>query len=407
MNRDATTADDQQRTPHGGASLAVAQLVETLGLGGAERLAVQIANALAVAGHRSHLLVLGGPGPLSAQIDPAVQVVYLQHERAPIGRPWRFLASIRRGYGLLVDQVARHQLAVVQSHLPGANFWGLVLALRRRCRVVVTVHNNREFDYGDRDHPLRATLRRRAYRLMLRHCTATVAVSAEVASSLLREVGARPGEDRRLVVVPNGVEQPPPLDPAARTAIRERFGVDPATLLLLAAGRHSEQKNFRTLIDAAALLRDRGLDFRLVIAGDGTLRPAHQEQAARLRLGGHVAFPGNLDDLPRVMQAVDGFVLPSLWEGLPLVLLEALAAGAPVVGTRIAGVREVVTDERDGLLVEPGDAQALADAIARLQDPGLRARLRAAGLELVRREYAFDRVVARLVDLYRGGPDAR
>lgn len=396
MNGRPDDRGSRDRTP-----LRIAQLIETLGMGGAERLAVQIANALAAAGHRSHLLVLTGPGPLSGQIDPAVQVAYLHCTRAPLKQTWRFATTIRQGSQLLNDQITRHELAIVQSHLPGANFWGLLLALRHRCAVIATVHNNREFDYGDQDNVLRARLRRRAYRLMLRRCAAVVAVSQQVAASLLAEVGARPKDERRLVVVPNGVNEPPPLFAADRKAIRQRFGCAEEELLLLAAGRHTEQKNFQALVKAAAILRDRGVPYRLAIAGDGPLREAHEKQAGRLALGGRVLFPGNLDDLQRVMQAADGFVLPSLWEGLPLVLLEALAAGVPVVGSRIAGIQDVVTDEVDSLLVAPADEAALAAALARLQDPQLRQRLRAAGLELARREYGFARVVSRLETIYR------
>ncbi len=394
------------------APLRVAQLVETLAMGGAERLAVQIAGARAEAGDHSLILVLGGPGPLAAQVDPRVGVRYLQLERASITRPLRFLASLRHGSRALREEVRREGLQIVQSHLPNANFWGLLLALRDPVAVIPTVHNNNEFYYGEMTPPrVRSRLRRLAYRAMLRRCAAVVAVSEQVARSLLREVGARGDRARRLRVVPNGVAIPAAPDPAAVAAIRARFGCRDGEILVLAAGRHSEQKNFQALIAAAAVLRGRGAAFRMVIAGEGERRDAHQAQVASLRLADRVLLPGNVSDLTQVMQAADAFALPSLWEGLPLVLLEALAAGAPVVGSDIDGVREVIADGETGLLCAADDPGALADALLRLQDPALRARLRSAGLALVRRTYAFERVNAQLDDLYRsvvrGGPSTR
>lgn len=384
------------------APLRVAQLVESLKVGGAERLAVQIAGARARAGDRSLLLVLNGPGPLAEQVDPDVTLRYLRLERASVMRPARFLASLRHGLAALRAEVRRENLQVIQSHLPDANFWGLLLALRQRVAVIPTVHNNNEFHYSDMaPPPVRSRLRRLAYRLMLHRCAAMVAVSNQVAASLLQEIGASRREARKLHVVPNGVGEPQPLAPAARAALRRRCGVEAGELLVLAAGRHSEQKNFRVLIAAAAELRDRGIALRLVIAGDGELRPMHQALIDERGLDGLVQLPGNLSDLEQVMQAADVFVLPSLWEGLPLVLLEAMACGAAVVGSNIDGIREVVTDGQTGLLCALNDPGALARALMRLQDPQLRARLGQGGLDLVRRRYSFARVDEQLADLYR------
>ncbi|MBE0565298.1 MAG: glycosyltransferase, partial [Krumholzibacteria bacterium] len=119
-------------------------------------------------------------------------------------------------------------------------------------------------------------------------------------------------------------------------------------------------------------------------------------------LGDRVLMPGNLADLDRVMGAADVFVMSSLWEGLPLVLLEAMAAGLPVVAYAIDGVREVVSDGASGLTVPAGEAGALADALAALaRDPGLRQRLGAGAGAVVRERYSFDALVDGLEACYR------
>jgi glycosyltransferase involved in cell wall biosynthesis len=290
----------------------------------------------------------------------------------------------------------------MQTHLPGANFWGLLLQLNGQATCIPTIHNNREFDYGNADHTLRAWFRRSAYRLMMKRCPAVVAVSKLVMESMAEQLDLKPDEADTMVVVPNGVPLPDPIDDATRCDIRTRFDCPDNVPLLVAAGRHTEQKNFRVLIEAAALLKDRGTDFRLVLAGEGELWADHKDLIDRLNLVDLVLMPGNIADLGQIMQEADLFILPSLWEGLPLVLLEAMAAECAVVGTRIAGIDEVLHDDSTGRIVEPDNAMELAGAIGELMaSPDDRQRLAANARALVESDYSFDRVGRDLGELYR------
>ncbi|MFN2369679.1 MAG: glycosyltransferase [Candidatus Krumholzibacteriia bacterium] len=162
-----------------GRPLCVAQFIETMNVGGAEHLAVKVAGALAARGHASHLIVATGPGPLSARIDPAVRTHYLGFVRASVRNPAAFAWSVGRGLRRLGSVIRAEGVEVVQTHLPGANFWGLVLALRGVCGVVATVHNNEEFRYGDDDSRILRSARRAAYGQIVRRC-GVVAVSAAV-----------------------------------------------------------------------------------------------------------------------------------------------------------------------------------------------------------------------------------
>ncbi len=164
-------------------------------MGGAEWLAVQIANARAAAGDRSYLYVMTGEGELSARVAPDVRIRYLRLPSAPpssIRLPSRPL--LRADGDCCRDQIARDGIEIVQSHLPGANYWGLLLQMRGTCAVIPTIHNNQEFRYGREDQVWRAKLRRRAYVEMLRRCPAVVAVSEEVRASLGADLGLSPGE---------------------------------------------------------------------------------------------------------------------------------------------------------------------------------------------------------------------
>ncbi len=381
--------------------LRTAQLIETLEMGGAENLAVQIANSLATAGHVSHLYVMTGPGPLSARIEPQVQVEYLRCALAPFGRPWRLFRSIVKGYRRLSQRVQADGVELVQTHLPRANFWGLLLAMRRRCQVVATVHNNQEFLYGDADNPLRARLRREAYRRILLRCSATVAVSDEVRLSLINQLGIAAGHAQRLVTITNGVDIPPIATATERQAIRSRYGIPIEVPLVLAAGRLTAQKNFAILVGCAARLRDQGIPCRFLIAGEGPLGPDLESLIAAQDLTEMVVLPGNVPDLGVLMHGAEVFALPSLWEGMPLVLLEAMAHSLPVVGSRIKGVAEVVEAGTSGLLVDPGDTAAFTEALASLlQSPARRQRYGAAGRAVVQKMYSFDRVAAEVEALY-------
>ncbi len=148
--------------------------------------------------------------------------------------------------------------------------------------------------------------------------------------------------------------------------------------LVLAAGRLAAQKGFGTLLEAAPLWRDMQPEPLLVIAGEGPLEAGLKSQAARLRLDAR--FLGHRDDVPALLAAAAVFVLPSVWEGQPLILQEALRAGVPIVATRAGGTPELTGDDA-ALLVPAGDARRLADAVRSvLTDPALAARLRQAAV---------------------------
>jgi len=174
---------------------------------------------------------------------------------------------------------------------------------------------------------------------------------------------------------------------------------DPARPVVLAAGRLATQKGFGTLLEAAALWRDIQPEPLLVIAGDGPLEASLKSQATRLGLDAR--FPGHRDDIPALLAAAAVFVLPSVWEGQPLILQEALRAGAPIVATRVGGT-PVLTGEDAALLVPPGDAPRLAEAVrAVLTDEVLAARLRKAAAARGRALPGEDAAVAAALAEYK------
>jgi glycosyltransferase involved in cell wall biosynthesis len=383
------------------APVVSAQLVESLIVGGAETLAARVATARAAAGAGSWLYSLRRGGPLADRIQPPARLRELGLARESIRRPAAMLASVRAGRRALLDHLRHDGVEVVQTHLPEANFWGLLLALGRALPTVATVHSNDEFHYGPDDGPVRRALRRRAYRLLLQRCDAVVAVSEAVRDSLAEQLGLDARGAEAITVIPNAVDVPAPLPAAERAAVRAALGVGPDEILLLGAGRLTALKSFGDLVAVTVRLRAAGHPVRAVIAGEGEERAALEGAIATSGAPDAVQLLGLRDDLDRLYQAADLFVLTSRWEGLPLVALEAMAAGCPFVGYRIAGTADLVTDGRDGVLAPVADTAALADAIAALiADPSRCRALAAAGGDLVRSRYDFREAVARLDALY-------
>lgn len=396
----ATAAAGAGRPAARRAAPAVGQLLSTAEMGGSEVYAALLANAHAAAGGRSEVLVLGEPGPVSRRFDERVGVHHLGYRRASLRRPFAFAVSVLAGYRLLSRAVRRHGIAVLQTHLPDTNLWGLALCLTGRCRVVVTIHNNAFLPtsggtaFGDRTRLV-------AYRLILRRCAAVVCVSESVRRSLLDTLRVPESAAGRVTVVTNGVPIPPPPTEAQRRQVRARHGVGEDQVWIVMAGRLTEAKNPACLLEALALLPDLRPRLRVLIAGEGHLRPELEALVERHGLAPVVSLPGNRDDLGQIMAAADLLAMPSRWEGVPMVLLEALARGLPVVGTRIPGLADVVEDGRHGILVEIDSPGPLALALrALVEDAARRRRMAEACLALARERYDFDRVYGALRRIY-------
>jgi teichuronic acid biosynthesis glycosyltransferase TuaC len=208
---------------------------------------------------------------------------------------------------------------------------------------------------------------------------------------------------RPITVVPNGADARVFMPRDAREA-RERIGIPGDGPVVSYVGKLVPRKGVDTLIEAMGLLATEGADApRLVMAGIGGLREPLEARAGELGIGDRVTWLGKVphDDVGWVMATGDVFVLPSLSEGLPTVVCEAMACGLPVVATAVDGTPEIVDDPATGLLVEPHDARGLADALRRvLDDAGLRAAMGAEALRRSEADYTWEANARRMEDVY-------
>jgi glycosyltransferase involved in cell wall biosynthesis len=203
-----------------------------------------------------------------------------------------------------------------------------------------------------------------------------------------------PGLSKRMTVVLNGIDlvrfsSAAPID-------TKQFGVPAGAPVCVMVARFYPPKDQKTLINAAALIP--GL--HVLLAGEGDLEQAMRDHAARKGVADRVHFLGYRDDIHALVKACDVYVYSSHFEGMPLAVAEAMACGAPVVGSNVDGVNEIVQDKKSGLLFESGNEKDLAEKIGVvLRDAGVRAALRSGSLARSK-DFSLDTMVTRLLSLY-------
>jgi glycosyltransferase involved in cell wall biosynthesis len=291
----------------------------------------------------------------------------------------------------LIGLLRRGSYDVVHVHGFPSLYWvALASCLVRGPRYVMTEHNvtNRR-----RDLPWLRPVERWVYGRYSR----IVAVSQEVSTSL---VDWLPQVASKVRVIHNGVP-PASFDDRAekRAEARADLGVLHDQPVLLFVGGLHYRKGADVLIRAVA---DPSLSAcRLLVCGEGELADDLRASAAELGLGNRVRFLGYRRDVPALMAAADLFVLPSRWEGCPVVILEAMAVGLPIVATAVGGVPELIRGGQEGLLVLPEDSVALAEAIQRLLgDPQLADRLGNQAKARAKREFSADRAAQKMAAFY-------
>ncbi len=345
-------------------------------VGGTERVVWELATRLPPSRFDVHLWLSPAPAlDEFAQALEAAGFVVSRVEEIDSCWDWKgMLATWRLLRSLKPDLVHVHHV------WPAADRYLAMLVRAAGIRRFVVTEHIVGFAHSDGQRVLK--------RNELARADAVTAVCGAIADTLVRDYGV---PRSRVRIVPNGADLP---DDAAEAeparAWRDRFAATLIRPLWVVVGRLEEQKGHAVLFQSLATLRQRGLDFTLAVAGDGSLRTSLEQEAEALGLSNRVRFVGALDDAGSLLAAADAVVLPSHWEGLPLVLLEALVRGRPVVASDVGGVSEVMEHEVHGELVPAGDVTALADALERFHHRPDRAILFGrAGAELVRQSYTW------------------
>jgi glycosyltransferase involved in cell wall biosynthesis len=377
-------------TPAAVRPVRVLHVIDSLSIGGAEQLLVTFAGEAAAANCEMHVLPLRNPA--GSPILESLQ---------SLGVPVHSLGDVRlrdvQRFSALRSLVRQLGIDVVHTHLGLSNTWGTTAAKWAGVPCVATIHNVQ--DEAQRF----GGLKRRLQSFTLKYMTSEVIACAPQVATYVRNRMHVPA--RRVVQIPNAID----VDAFAHANAGNVVGVRQELLdgrsgpLVISVGTLQVAKGHDVLARAWPAVLEDFPEATLALIGrcddnEATVR----RHIAQLEIGESVRLVGPRSDIPAVYGAADAIVLPSRREGLPLTLLEALAAGKPVVASRVGGIPDVVKHGRDTLLVDPEKPAALAAAlISLLHDPALQQALAQEGEKTVRTGYSADRWVEKLVALYR------
>jgi len=315
----------------------------------------------------------------------------------PLAKRRRFdVASIPRLGGM----IRRHRVHIVHSHEFNGAFYACNAGLLAGAAQVNSWHIPplESFKQSFRRNRAIPWLTFRYYLFAMRFCRKVVTVSPELRRLVVE--GGVPADKVRFIPTAIDLETYAPSETARREA-RAELGIPDDVTVIGTAGRVQRQKNLLLFVEVARKLLDAGEKVRFLIVGDGTDRPAIERAAAELGVARDVFVTGWRRDVPRVMQAFDIFLLTSFSEGMPIVVLEAMALGRPVVGTDVGAMRQCVTAGETGLLAPSGDGEGLAREITGLlRDPERARRMGEAGRARVERDFTADAMVSRHLEVY-------
>jgi len=295
----------------------------------------------------------------------------------------------------LAGLLARERVGILQTHGLRSSAYGCLAGRLAGVPVIIaTIHNSLQ------DYPISAAKRwmyRAILRQVIRLANRIICVSEDLRQDMIARAACNPDQT---VTIYNGIDLTTLKPPSDRLAIRTEFRVGPGPLLVV-IGRLTEQKGHRYLVHALPQLLAEWPHLKCLIVGQGELEQTIVAEATRLGIGACCLFAGVRRDIPAILAGADLLVLPSVSEGFPFVLLEALAVGCPVVASRVNGVPELVEHASTGRLVPPRDSNALAREIREiLRDPARAAEMGRRGAQVVRDRFTADRMAAQTVTLF-------
>jgi glycosyltransferase involved in cell wall biosynthesis len=348
--------------------LSVMQIVLDLKRAGAQEVVRTLAEYLQKSGCKV-IVCAFADGPVRADIEKlGIKVEILKRPRYSVIFLPLFIVALLRIRRELANLVRTYQVDVAQTHiLQMLDFLVLSLRFGTSLQVVLWTFQNVEF-LPKHKHWLLKPKRfvyKWLYRLLARRADGFVAVSAQVHQAIMKQVG--PVEDK-IFTICNAVDLTPfePLRNSGKARLCTQLGLAPDACLIIIVGRLTKQKGHQYLIEAAPTIVAAYPNTHFLFVGEGELHDALQAQIQQINLMDHFHFLGVRDDVPHLLTAVDLFVQPSLWEGLSVALLEAMAAGKPIVATAVSGTTQAMVNGQTGLMVPITDSAALAKAIIQL-----------------------------------------
>jgi len=364
--------------------MEIAILTTGLAYGGAETQLVNLAISLKKRGWEVRVVSMLLPQAFTEELKEAGIPILTLNMRRGVADP--------RAVFRLVKILREWRPQILTSFMFHANLLGRIAGRLAGVPIVVSSIRNENFGGSRRDRVLRMTD-------WMGEISTT---NSNLAADKLVKRGVVPRE--RIRVIPNGLV----LDKftaknSSRTEFRQQLGITEREFLWLAVGRLEEQKDYSNLLQAFKIIIQDGHEAQLRVAGQGPLLENLQRQSVNWGISDRVVFLGLRRDIPSLLDAADGFVLSSAWEGLPNVVMEAMAAAKPVVATNVGGVPELVKEDETGFIAPPRNPKALAQAMEKMMALPKEKRLEMgeAGRAHIKANYSLERVVDQWEELYR------
>jgi L-malate glycosyltransferase len=367
----------------------ILHVIDALDHGGAQQFLVLLAEGVDADCFSMTVCVLQPDLEMKGVLEArGVKVFCCGRKRPSMFQPARFISYVFRNIRDIATFCRMQGVDVVQCHLSDSEFLGVLAArIAGVERVFTTVHYPALLP--DRLPGDLRNLLRRLWTRIIYHCWTdkVVAVSEEIADRLVHDFGISP---KRVRVILNGINVSVFSSNRPETNhLRQSLGISDGDQVIVNVARLTPPKGQVFLLDAMAILRKRSGQITLLMVGDGELRQMLEAQSVRLHLQDRVRFLGNRSDVADILALSDLFAFPSLSEGTSLALLEAMAAGKPVVATAIPGNQRVLQHQKTGYLVSAGSAAKLAEGIAHVLDQPEQARTYGQCAQQVVREH-FD-----------------
>jgi glycosyltransferase involved in cell wall biosynthesis len=353
--------------------IKIIHIITGLNFGGAERMLLDLAKFLDKERFEIKVATVVGGGPLLSEFREAgIDVkIFQKKSKLGFGAVWQIYKYLRK-----------ERPKIVHTHLFGGDTWGRLAAILARAPAVISTEHNTNLDEG--------WVKRKIKKFLSFFTERIVAVSGAV-QKYSEAVDCI--KSKKIVVIPNGI------DVRKFAEISEKcYGSPP---IIAVVGRLEKQKGHEYLFEALNLIKT--IPWTLWVVGDGSLKGGLEKLAKDLSLRERIIFLGARRNVAEILSQVDIFVLPSLWEGLGLAVLEAAAAGKPIVASRVGGIPEIIYDGEIGVLVEPKNVKSLADGLERVllgegeaKEMGQRAR------EMIIEKFSVEKMVDEYEKLYDG-----
>ncbi len=364
--------------------MRILHLISSSGLFGAERVAIELSKVLIRHGYHPIIGVLKNTHNPHTEVTDEAKENSIDHAVFPCRSQFdrKLISSLR-------EFIKTNHVDLVHCHGYKSNFYG-ILASRNMVPAVTTNHNW-----------LRPNWRLKVYclidSLLIRYFNRIIAVSDEVKEEMLA-VGV---PEEKIRVIYNGIDLDRFKDQCSSEKIRKELGLDGNDRIVGTIGSFTEAKGYDYLLKAAKEIIDARKAVKFLIVGDGPLNGHLRNTARGLGIQDNVIFTGYRKDIPELLSVMDMYVLSSVREGLPMVLLEAMAAGKPVIASKVGAVPKVIIDNESGVLITPGDAGEMKKAVLDLlSDDSRSKRLGLAGQKRLKENFSSDVMAGKYMSVY-------